>query len=198
MKSVLVIKSSLNGATGNASKLAKQYVDSLAATHTITLIERDLAAENLPHLTEQEMQAWMTPENERNEEQHALAVISDKIVAQVQAADEIVLAVPMYNFGIPRVLKAWFDRLARAGITFKYTEQGPQGLLGGKKVTVMAARGGQYVGTPLDTQTAYVKNFCGFLGMTDVNFVYAEGLAMGEEAAANAWKSANKKILELI
>jgi FMN-dependent NADH-azoreductase len=96
----------------------------------------------------------------------------------------IVLGLPLYNFGVPSSLKAYFDHIARAGITFKYTEKGPVGLLTGKKVYVFAARGGMYVGTPLDTQTSYVRDFLRFLGMDNVEFVYAEGLAISPDSKA--------------
>ncbi|WP_100641219.1 FMN-dependent NADH-azoreductase [Alteromonas facilis] len=198
MKKILVIQSSLNSSNGNSYKLAEKYINELTKTMSVDVSTRNLADSELPHLNDAEMSAWMTPEEARSSEQQALAQISDEIVLEVERADEIVLAVPMYNFGIPSSLKAWFDRLARAGRTFKYTENGPVGLLKDKKVTVLAARGGIYAGTPLDTQTEYLKHFWQFLGVNDVNFVYAEGLAMGEEAANEAWKSAEKNIFELI
>ena len=198
MKNVLVIKSSLNSESGNSSKLAKDFVAALESKHQISVTNRNLSDMNLPHLSSEEMQAWMTPDEDRTSEQKSLAAISQSIVDEVLAADEIVLAVPMYNFGIPSVLKAWIDRLARAGITFTYTENGPQGLLSNKQVTVLAARGGIYQGTQLDTQTQYIKNFFSFLGLDNTQFVYAEGLAMGDEAATSAFKSANEKIMELI
>lgn len=198
MKNVLVILSSLNNQSGNSTKLANDYVEALQQNSAINLTTRNLSQINLPHLSESEMQAWMTEETERTPDQVKMASISQDIVNDVMNADEIVLAVPMYNFGIPSVLKAWFDRLARAGITFQYTQSGPQGLLKNKKVTVLAARGGKCEGTPLDTQTDYIRNFFAFLGLENTQFVYAEGLAMGEEAFAESWKKANEKIMELI
>jgi len=105
---------------------------------------------------------------------------SDALIDELRAADTIVLGLPMYNFGVPSTLKAYFDHIARAGQTFKYTEKGPVGLLTGKKAIVFATRGGLYAGTPLDSQTEYVRTFLAFLGITDVKFVYAEGLAMGD------------------
>ena len=107
------------------------------------------------------------------------------------------LGLPLYNFGIPSTLKAWIDHIARAGETFRYTEAGPVGLLTGKKVYVLAARGGRYAGTPLDSQTDYIRNFFGFLGMTDVEFVYAEGLAMGEEPKQTALAQAHQQLEKL-
>ena len=147
MKTVLAIFSSLNGTEGNSSKLANEYLLKIENDDSVRINRVDVASLALPHLTGEEMQAWMTDASERNESQHALAKISDNIVEAVKAADEIVLAVPMYNFGIPSSLKAYFDRIARAGITFKYTETGPVGLLENKSATVFAARGGVYAGS---------------------------------------------------
>ena len=197
MKKLLVIESSLNAEQGNSSKLAERYINVVKQHHDVDVTLRNIAQQALPHLTQEEMVAWSTPATERTAEQNELAKLSDDIVADVQNADEIVLAIPMYNFGIPSVLKAWFDRLARAGVTFKYTETGPQGLLTDKSIKVMAARGGKYAGTALDNQSAYVSNFLNFLGLTDISFVYAEGLAMGEEQAKESWEEADKKIAEL-
>ncbi|AXR06394.1 FMN-dependent NADH-azoreductase [Salinimonas sediminis] len=198
MTNVLVLKSSLNQTNGNSNKLINSYIAKLTAQHTVSLAERDLAAQPLSHLSEQEMAAWMTEPAKRSDEQQALAALSDNIVAEVMQADHIVIGVPMYNFGIPSVLKAWIDRVARAGITFKYTDTGPVGLLEGKSVTILAARGGQYQGTEFDTQSRYLEHFFNFIGITDINFVYAEGLAMGAEAANQAFDAADKKIVELI
>lgn len=119
------------------------------------------------------------------------------LVAELRAADVLVLGVPMYNFGIPSTLKAYFDRLARAGVTFKYTETGPVGLLTGKKAYVLAARGGMYQGTPKDSQTAYLKDFLSFIGIDDVTFVYAEGLNMGEAGRDAALVAAHQQIAQL-
>ena len=104
----------------------------------------------------------------------------------------------MYNFGVPVQLKAWLDAIARAGVTFRYTENGPEGLLKGKKVYVALARGGIYRDTPADSQVPYLKTILGFLGLTDVEFVYAEGLAMGAEGADKAFAAAQAQIGELL
>ena len=178
---VLLINSSLNGEQGNSNILANEFVDKLKQKIQINLLERDLAKEPLPHLYQAEMGAWMTPETERTDEQSQLANISDTLVAELQNMDTLVIGMPMYNFGIPSTFKAWIDRVARAGITFKYTEQGPVGLLDGKKAIVVAARGGMYAGTPKDSQTQYLKDVMAFIGITDVQFIYAEGLAMSNK-----------------
>lgn len=187
MKKVLVLNSSLNGEQGNSSKLSQQFVEQLANNQQISVTTRDLSDNAIAHLTQTEMAAWMTDANERSDEQKALAAISDDLIAELNDNDLIVIGMPMYNFGIPSTFKAWIDRIARAGITFKYTEQGPVGLITDKKVVVLAARGGMYQGTEMDTQTKYLKDVLGFVGMTDVNFIYAEGLAMpGAEQSLEA------------
>lgn len=197
MKTVLAIFSSLNGEQGNSSKLANEYLATLEKNHDVTVKRVDLSKLDLPHLSSDEMQSWMTPADERTDAQQALAKRSDDIVKAVKQADELVLAVPMYNFGVPSSLKAYFDRIARAGITFKYTENGPVGLLENKSATVFAARGGVYAGTDFDTQSPFLQHFLGFVGISDVKFVYAEGLAMGEEQAKTAFAAASEKIIEL-
>ncbi|MEI8644897.1 NAD(P)H-dependent oxidoreductase [Pseudoalteromonas sp. Hal056] len=187
MKKVLVLNSSLNGEQGNSTKLSQQFVEQLANNQQISVTTRDLSDNVIAHLTQTEMAAWMTDANERDDEQKALAAISDDLIAELNDNDLIVIGMPMYNFGIPSTFKAWIDRIARAGITFKYTEQGPVGLITDKKVVVLAARGGMYQGTEMDTQTKYLKDVLGFVGMTDVNFIYAEGLAMpGAEQSLEA------------
>lgn len=195
MKKVLAIYSSLNGKNGNSSKLVDSYLANLGDNASVTSVV--LSESDIGHLSGTEMGAWMTAPEDRSEEQQALASISDSIVEQVQQADEIVIGTPMYNFGIPSTLKAWIDRVARAGVTFKYTETGPVGLLSNKRVIVLAARGGMYQGTPMDTQTDYLTHFFNFVGLTDIEFAYAEGLAMGEESAEKAFATANEKIIEL-
>ncbi|GGE81282.1 FMN-dependent NADH-azoreductase [Pseudoalteromonas gelatinilytica] len=190
MKKVLVLNSSLNSGQGNSTKLSQQFVEQLANNQQISVTTRDLSDNVIAHLTQTEMAAWMTDANERSDEQKALAAISDDLIAELNDNDLIVIGMPMYNFGIPSTFKAWIDRIARAGITFKYTEQGPVGLITDKKVVVLAARGSMYQGTEMDTQTKYLKDVLGFVGMTDVNFIYAEGLAMpGAEQSLEAAQS---------
>ena len=158
------------------------------------LVVRDLLAEKLPHLDDAVIGAFFTPAEQRTAEQKAIVAKSDELIAEIQAADIIVIGAPMYNFGISTQLKAYFDQLARAGVTFRYTANGPEGLIKGKKVYVVSARGGKYAGTPNDSQTPYLKSFLAFLGMTDVTFIYAEGLNMGPEAAASGLASAREAI----
>lgn len=198
MSNVLVINSSINKEAGNSSKLTEHFIAALQQSEQIDVKKIELYDSELSHLSATEMQAWMTPPEDRTEEQKTLATISDNLIDDLQKADTVVLGVPMYNFGIPSALKAWIDRVARAGVTFRYTENGPEGLLSNKKVYVLAARGGKYEGTPKDTQTHYLKDFFAFIGLTDVEFVYAEGLAMGTDSVEGAFSAANEKIIELI
>ncbi len=197
MKNILVVNSSLNSEAGNSSKLVANYLDKLASKD-VKLDLLDLNKAQLPHLTQQEMAAWMTAPEERTQAQAELAAISDALLSRLEEADEVVIGLPMYNLGVPSTFKAWIDRLARAGKSFKYTETGPVGLIADKPVTVLAARGGVYAGTDYDTQTPYIRHIFGLMGITSVNFVYAEGLNMGEEAAEKAFSAANEKIIELL
>jgi len=197
MKNILVVNSSLNSEAGNSSKLVANYLDKLAGKD-VKLDLLDLNEAQLPHLTQQEMAAWMTAPEERTQAQAELAAISDALLSRLVEADEVVIGLPMYNLGVPSTFKAWIDRLARAGKSFKYTETGPVGLIADKPVTVLAARGGVYAGTDYDTQTPYIRHIFGLMGITSVNFVYAEGLNMGEEAADKAFSAANEKFIELL
>lgn len=142
MQKILVIHSSLNQDEGNSAQLASHLGQHLASKYSAQLHSEHLYAQDLPHLTSNEMQAWMTSTDDRTQTQQELAAISDAYIAQVMTADTIVIGMPMYNFGVPSAFKAWIDRIARAGVTFKYTDQGPVGLLKDKKIIVVAARGG--------------------------------------------------------
>lgn len=198
MKKVLTLNTGLNGTSGKSNKLVQDFVSRLKIQEQVSVTERDLAVDDIDHLNLKEMQSWMTPENARSNEQAKLVLISDTLIAELENSDVIVIGMPMYNFGAPSVFKSWIDRVARAGKTFRYTENGPVGLLNNKKVYVLATRGGLYAGTPKDTQTQYIKDVFAFIGIEDVEFVYAEGLAMGEESAKNALEQAEQKIVELI
>jgi len=188
---VLQINASARREGANSTKLANTVVARLQAANPgaqVTL--RDLAVNPVTVLDEAALGALFTPADQRSAEQAAVVAEYDALIAEVQAHDAIVLGVPMYNFGVPVQLKSWIDAIARAGVTFKYTETGPVGLIQGKKVYVALARGGLYRGTPNDSQVPYLKAVLGFLGLTDVNFIYAEGLNMGPEAAAKGFAQA--------
>ncbi|WIO74491.1 NAD(P)H-dependent oxidoreductase [Porticoccaceae bacterium LTM1] len=181
MNRILSLQTSLFDSNSASRSLSIEFIEQLRQKYPHTTVtERDLAKQPIAHLTADSFSGFGLPEDQRSESQQQAAKLSDELIAELQASDVIVLGLPLYNFGIPSTLKSWIDHIARAGVTFRYTENGPQGLLNGKKLYVIATRGGQYAGTPADTQTDYIRNFYSFLGITDIEFVYAEGLAMGE------------------
>lgn len=178
---ILHIKSSVFNGQGQSSQLASEFVARLRDQHpSARALERDLVAEAVPHLDGARAGAFFAKPQERTAEQNAVVAYSDLLIAELRSADVLVLGLPMYNFGVPSQLKAWFDHVARAGETFKYTDKGAVGLVTGKKAYVFATRGGVY--GEHDFQTHFVRQFLGFIGITEVEFVYAEGLAMGEES----------------
>ena len=198
MKTLLLIRSSILLGDGQSNRLADRYVAAWqAANPEGRVIVRDLAQNPLPHLDLARVGAFTTPAERRTPEQEALVAQSDALIDELQGADVVALGLPLYNFGIPSTLKAYFDHVARAGITFRYTAHGPEGLLKGKKAYVLAARGGLYQGTPKDTQTGYLRDFLAFIGITDLEFVYAEGLNMGEASQQQAHTAARQRIAEL-
>ena len=195
---ILQINSSARSAGANSTRLADAVTTRLKAANPGAVVElRDLAAHPHPVLDEAALGALFTPAEQRSPEQAARVALDDALIAQLQSADAIVIGVPMYNFGVPVQLKTWIDAIARAGVTFRYTENGPEGLVKGKKVDVALARGGVYRDTPADSQVPYLKGVLGFLGMTDVEFIYAEGLAMGPETADKAFAEAEAAIAAL-
>ncbi|ENO90621.1 FMN-dependent NADH-azoreductase [Thauera linaloolentis] len=192
---ILQINGSARSEGANSTRVANGIVARLlAAEPQARVVLRDLARNPAPVIDEAALGALFTPVEQRTPEQAARVAQSDALIAEVQAADVIVLGVPMYNFGISSQLKNWIDAIARAGVTFRYTENGPEGLLKGKKALVAFARGGRYRGTPADTQTPYLQAVLGFVGITDVRFVYAEGLNMGEEAVQQGFAQAEADI----
>jgi FMN-dependent NADH-azoreductase len=195
---VLQIKSSIFNGNGQSSRLANEFVAQLRAQNpAVHVVERDLAANPVPHLDAVRAGAFFANAGERTTEQQAVVAYSDALISELRQADVIVLGLPMYNFGIPSQLKAYFDHIARAGETFKYTDSGAVGLLNGKKAYVFAARGGVYVGTANDWQTQFVRYFLGFVGISDAEFVYAEGLALGDESRNNSLNAAQAGVRRL-
>ena len=188
---ILQINASARRDGANSTRVADQITARLhAANPGATLTLRDLAVTPHPLLDEAALGALFTPADARSPEQAARVALDDALIAEIQAHDTVVLGVPMYNFGVPVQLKSWIDAIARAGVTFRYTASGPEGLLTGKTVYVALARGGLYRDTPNDSQVPYLKSVLGFLGLTDLRFIYAEGLAMGPEAAAKGFAQA--------
>lgn len=201
MKNILLVLSSPRGAQSYSHQVAQHLVDSIRARHPGSqLVVRDLGAEPLPHIGEDFVGGLWTPADQRTPAQAQAIATSDRIIDELIAADTIVLAAPMYNFGPPSTLKSWIDHVARAGRTFAYTEQGPRGLLNGKKAVLVVSRGGVYSEGPmkaLDFQEAYLRGVLGFLGITDVHAVRVEGVAMGEEAVKKALQSAGEQSQEV-
>lgn len=195
MTTLLQINASIQGDSGHSSGLANRFVAAWRGRHPEgRVVRRDLATDPVPHLTAERFGAFLTPAEQRSDSQRAIAQFSDALIDEIRSADVIVLGLPMYNFGVPSQLKAYFDHIARAGLTFNYTAQGPVGLLRNKKVYVFAARGGLYAGAPIDTQSSYVRDFLGFLGLKDVEFVYAEGLAIDAQRRESALEAARTQI----
>ncbi len=199
MTTLLQINASLNSGDGQSSQLANQFVAGFHKRQPeAKIIVRAVAAgDPVPHLNAERFGAFIAAPLQRSAAQRAVVAYSDALIDELQQADVIVLGLPMYNFGVPSQLKAYFDHIARAGVTFKYTEKGPEGLLTGKKVYVFATRGGLYAGTPMDTQTSYVRDFLRFLGMADVQFVYAEGLAISPQSKQAGLAKATAEIARL-
>ncbi len=198
MKTLLQLNTSLFSSGGQSSLLADQFVAAWRKKNPgAAVIVRDLARDPVPHLTADGFQAFLAPPEKRSAAQQAVVKYSDTLIEELKRADVVVLGLPMYNFGVPSTLKAYFDHVGRAGVTFRYTENGPMGLLIGKKVYVFAARGGLYAGTPNDHESNYVRQFLGFIGMNDIQFVYAEGLAISEASKQAGISRAKHAVEEL-
>ncbi|TPE49270.1 FMN-dependent NADH-azoreductase [Amaricoccus solimangrovi] len=197
MSSILAITSSALGAASVSNQLVSDTVEALRAGSPSTNVRlRDLGEAPVPHLTALDL----VPEPATGE-QRALRSLSDELIAELQAADTLVIGAPMYNFGIPSTLKAWFDRVLRAGVTFRYTNSGPEGLLRGKRAFVVLSRGGLYSEGPaqaMDAQEPHLRTLLGFIGITDVTFIRAEKLAMGTEERAGALAAAEARIAEAV
>jgi FMN-dependent NADH-azoreductase len=179
MTHILHITASIRDADQSVSRsLSGKLVERLAASGA-TVTTRDLAANDLPFITAERFGANLTPVDARTDDQRELAAIADTLIEELQAADTIVFGVPIYNFGAPSTLKAWADLVARAGTTFRYTPTGPEGLLTGKKAYIAIASGGTTVGSEIDFLSPWLTFFLGFLGITNVEIVAADGI-MGE------------------
>jgi FMN-dependent NADH-azoreductase len=199
MKTLLQINASMFADGGQSTQLADAFVAPWRERHPGARVTvRDLARDPVPHLTAERFGAFIAKPEARTTEQQAVVKFSDSLIDEVRRADVIVLGLPMYNFGVPSTLKAWFDHIARAGVTFSYTATGPVGLLKGKEAYVFAARGGLYAGTSLDTQTSYVRDFLRFIGIEQVTFVHAEGLNLGAEKKEAALREARSVIDRLV
>ncbi|APU73796.1 TPA: FMN-dependent NADH-azoreductase [Vibrio parahaemolyticus] len=194
MSRVLALKSSILGDYSQSNKLVEDFIKNVDQDK---LTVRDLAANPLPVLDFAVATALRATED-LSQEQQAVVDLSDTLIEEVKAADTLVIAAPMYNFTIPTQLKNWIDLIARAGVTFKYTENGVQGLIEGKKAIVVTTRGGIHKDSPTDNVTPYLRTVLGFVGITDVEFVYAEALNMGEDAASKGISDAQSQLATMV
>ena len=193
MSNVLIIESSARQQDSISRQLTQQFISQWQAAHPADQITvRDLAVNPVPHLDANLLGGWMKPAEQRSADEQASLERSNHLTDELLAADVLVMAAPMYNFAIPSTLKAWLDHVLRAGVTFKYTETGPQGLLTGKKAYVLTARGGIYAGSTADHQEPYLRQVMAFIGIHDVTFIHAEGMNLGgdfQEKGLNQAKS---------
>lgn len=200
MSSILLITSSPRGAESQSSSVATDLAEKLKAQTGAQIVRRDLAANPLAHMDGTFTAAIRKPAADRTPAEAEAAVISDEMVQELLAADTLVIGTGLINFNIYSSLKTWIDHVARAGLTFKYTESGPVGLATGKKAYLVLAAGGIYSsgpGAPMNHAVPYLKTVLGFMGITDIETIYVEGLAYGPEAAEKAIAAAHAKVAEL-
>lgn len=199
MSKVLVLKSSILATYSQSNQLADFFIEQWQAAHTDDQVTvRDLAAQPIPVLDGELVGAMRPSDAPLTPRQQEAMALSDELIAELQANDVIVIAAPMYNFNIPTQLKNYFDLIARAGVTFRYTENGPEGLVTGKRAIILTSRGGIHKNTPTDLVTPYLSLFLGFIGITDVEFIFAEGIAYGPEVATKAQADAKELLTQIV
>lgn len=198
MSNVLVLKSSIMANLSQSNQLVDYFTSQWLSIHSgDNLTVRDLAAQPIPVLDGELVGALRPSDAPLTQRQQEALTLSDELIAELQANDIIVIAAPMYNFNIPTQLKNYFDLIARAGVTFRYTEQGPEGLVNGKRAIVLSSRGGIHKDAPTDVLAPYMRLFLGFIGITDVDFVFAEGIAYGPDVAQKAVADAKTQLSQL-
>ncbi len=198
MKKILQLNNSLFGSEGKSSILVNTFVEKMLEQNPeASVFCRDLAADIIPHLSLDSFTAANASQAERTPEQSQAASLADTLIQELMDSDVLVIGSPTYNFSITSSLKAWFDHVARAGATFQYGENGPEGLVS-TKAYVFITSGGHYKGTDIDFQTHYIRHFLEFLGITDVTFTYLEGVAMGDDVLDKSMHAAKDRILELV
>jgi len=202
MKKILLVLSSPRGTQSHSHQIAHRIIGDLKKRHAgAEVVVRDVSSEPLPYVGEAFVSGLFTTPEKRNPAEAKALAISDTLVDELIAADIVVLAVPMHNFGLPAALKSWIDHVVRAGRTFSYSAAGPAGLLTGKKAILVVSRGGVYSEGPMkafDFQETYLRSVLGFIGVTDVQVVRVEGVAMGPDALTNAISSANVQAAEAV
>ena len=180
MSTILHITASIRGDESVSRTLSTKLAEKLAAEQSAEVVEGELSKNDIPYVSAERFEANGKAKEERTAEQQELAAIADTLIEELQSADTIVLGVPVYNFGVPATFKAWADLVARAGTTFKYGENGPEGLLSGKKAYLVAVSGGTPMGSDFDFMSPWVKFFLGFLGIQNVEVIAADGI-MGQD-----------------
>lgn len=189
-KQILRIDASARKSGSITRELNDTIVERFLADGDTTVSVRDLADEALPQLTENWIGANFTKPEERSQEQKEALALSDSLIAEINSADVLLIGLPIYNFGVPAALKAWVDLVARAGVTFKYSETGPVGLLEGKRAIVTVASGGTAMGSDIDFATGYIRHVLGFIGIKDVVFIAADQMAIDAETTLSAARDA--------
>lgn len=199
MGNILVLNSSVQGDSSVSRVLVEETVKRLVESAPQSKVfRRDLGAAPVPHLTTETLAGVRGVPS--NEAERATRALSDELIAELRAADTIVIGAPMYNFSIPTGLRAWFDYVLRAGETFSYSVTGPKGLLGGKRAIIIESRGGLYSEGParaIDFQEPYLRQLLGFMGISNVAFVHAEKIGFGPEARELALNEAKAKIVAI-
>ena len=198
MKNVLRITTSIMGEGSVSNELMDDVLAKLGTEESLDVTERNFTDEAIPHLDGAWLTALSTAAADRSPEQQAKVAFSNKLVDELLGADTLVIGLPMYNFSIPSMLKAWIDHIARAGVTFNYSENGPVGLLGGKKVYLVAAMGGIHETSATDFLRPYMKQIMTFVGISDVHFITANGLNMGPERREQGLASARSEIANIV
>ncbi len=194
MSTILHVTASIRDGESVSRSLGTKLVDRLASHDGAKVVTRDLSKNDLPFIDQARFAANLAPYADRSAEQHDLAKIADELIDELQAADTVVFSVPIYNFSVPATVKTWADLVARAGTTFQYTANGPEGLLTGKKAYITAASGGTPVGSDMDFMTPWLTFFLGFLGIKNVELVAADGIMGegGEEKIAEAHRQVER------
>lgn len=196
---ILRLDTSLFGEQGASSQLNELVVEQLMQTHgAVEVTQRDFARHPLPHFTAQTITALNTAPEQRMPEQQHIVELADTLIAELQAADVLIIAAPMYNFSVPSTLKAWVDHVARAGVTFRYTQNGPEGLVGDKPVYVVTTRGGIHKDEPSDGAIPFLHTYLNFLGLRDIRVIYAEGLNLGGDKRIESLAHAKTAIEQLV
>lgn len=198
MSKVLLLKSSILADYSHSNKMADYFVQQWKEKNpTDEFLVRDLVKQPIPAI-DGEILAAFAPTDTKTAQQQAFLDLSNQLIDEIKQSDVLVITAPMYNFSVPSQLKHYFDFIARSGHTFKYTEQGSVGLLNNKRAYVLTSRGGIYKDTPTDIMVPYITLFLNFIGITDIEFIFAEGTALGAESVENAHSQARDHMNTLI